>query len=302
MKANNDDIRLLKIKNRIELVMQETGENLEVDTAKPDLWRSKNTPGLSVNVTRQLYELARPGMDTESGDVIAWLRSRYGWSFRKAKTYLENRKITKHEAALVVKVAKAERNTKAKNKSNDYNYDGMDAWQEAALETAGAWVTKYFDKTSGEIWQTLSKMPNRFKQVIDFRIEKCAHCETPFNWQVFGTFAFAQEESEEIDINFLSDNEDESAYVYIDEKVFIDVDFVICEKCARGFYAKRYRGLRLAFRSAIRREKAEAELVRKCKREAQAIQSELEAEREAQERRLEQNQMAAERQARELSP
>jgi hypothetical protein len=296
MKTNNkEDIRLLKSKHRLELVMQETGENLEVDAAKSDLWRSKNTPGLSVNVTRQLYELARPGMDTESGDVIAWLQSRYGWSFRKAKTYLENRKTTNHEAALVVKVAKAEKNTKAKNKSNDYNYGGMDAWQEAALETAGAWVTKYFDKTSDEIWQTLIKMPNRFKQVCDFRIEKCAHCETPFNWQVFGTFAFAQEESEEIDIYFESDNEDLDLYVYIDEKVFIDVDFVICEKCARGFYAKRYRGLRLAFRSAIRREKAAAELVKEYKREAQA-------EMEAQERRLEQNQMAAERQARELSP
>jgi len=67
MKTNKDDIRLLKSKHRLELVMQETGESFEVDSAKSDLWHSTLTHGLTVDIRRQRYEIKKPGADTEAG-------------------------------------------------------------------------------------------------------------------------------------------------------------------------------------------------------------------------------------------
>jgi hypothetical protein len=89
--TNKDDIRLLKSKHRLELVMQEAGEIFEVDAANPDQWKSKNTFGLTVDTRRQMYEIKRPGMDTEAGDVLAWLQRRYTWNFPMAKKFLQRR-------------------------------------------------------------------------------------------------------------------------------------------------------------------------------------------------------------------
>src|SRR5689334_18308685 len=90
MKTNKDDIRALKTKHRLELVMQEAGEIFEANPANAEQWVSRSTPGLTVDILRQIYEIKFPGKD-ESGDVIAWLKRRYSWTFGMAVKFLQKR-------------------------------------------------------------------------------------------------------------------------------------------------------------------------------------------------------------------
>lgn len=300
MKTNKrkEDIRALKAKHCIELVMQEAGERFEIDSANPDQWRSLVTPGLIVDIRRQMYELSRPGMEIESGDVIAWLRRRFSWSFTMAIDYLKKRapdpksktqpaKIEKRKSKQIQQNDFATINhiyTNPENGSRSYgvtyNYDLMDDFQKCAVDIVGNWVTKYFTNSSDELWRTMEDCPHHFKKIIDFEINKCANCETPFDWKDPAIFAFAEEEKKYLDI--ISDDEN-AEYMRTDEDIFIDTDFVICEKCLRGKYAPRYKALRLAWRSALNREETEREEQRQRDHEAAII---AEREQEVEEERL----------------
>jgi hypothetical protein len=270
MKTNKEDIRLLKSKHRLELVMQEAGESFEVDTAKPDHWHSKITPGLNVDIRLQVYELSRPGTDAEKGDVIAWLQRRYAWDFGKAIKFLQNRAPDPIQEAQPIKDKKTKQQ---QPQQNDYRYDLMDKDQQAALELVpGDWVIKYFNKSSQDMAHVMNEYPHRFRPVMDFGIEKCAQCETSFKWQDPQTVAYAQETQRWMIVTAENDDQtiEVSGQITADDvpvdELFIDDDFVICEKCRVKKYA-RYKALALVKRSARKRENAAAEEQRQFERE-----------------------------------
>lgn len=204
-----EEIKVLKSNHRLELVMQqEARESFETDAKKPDQWHSTITPGLTVDIRRQVYELARPGMDTESGDVLAWLQRHYGFTFKKAVSFLMARPSDPKNTTQPAKVKKSAQ--VAKKKQDDFHYpdaNAMDEDQTRAFDLAHSWIEKYFSMSSSEIQLLINKTPQRFKKVIDLRVEKCASCETPFNWQLEGTFAYAQEDIKEPDIYFACDDD-----------------------------------------------------------------------------------------------
>ena len=180
MKMNKDDIRLLKAKHRLELVMQETGERFEADKAKPDQWRSMITPGLVVDIRRQSYEINKPGMDTEAGDVLTWLQSRFNWSFAMAIMYLKKRPADpKGETQPAKKINPIIRKDEDEVKP-------LDAWQEKALLIGGERMRKYFS------WDWLSLA----LYVPETRIEpthapdetRCGRCNERINWHIEKTF------------------------------------------------------------------------------------------------------------------
>lgn len=309
---NKTDTRTLKKKHRIELVMQEAGERFEADPKYPYILKSIVTPGLIVNTNVQAYELTRPGMKTESGDVIAWLRIRYSWTFATALKFLQNRPPDPIDAE-VAKVEKKRKTvvyqqsdyvtitnihtdpiTGAQSYAVHYNDALMDDLQKRALEL---WrdAYKYFDKSSEELWGKLQNFPSRFKPVIDFEFEKCANCETPFNWQA-GTVAYAEEKAEFITIYGESDEEINGGHIHFagqlaeTDELFIDQGFVICEKCMRGIYAPRYQALLLCYRSARKRKEEREEERRQLERE---IARELALEEEREQERLELEYMLA---------
>lgn len=298
---NKVDTRKLKAKHRLELVMQDTGEKFDADAANPDLWHSVTTHGLTVDTKRQRYEYKRPGMDTEAGDVIAWIQLRYAWSFSMAIKFLQKRTPDPKQETQPAKIAKRKQK---KNQENDfvtttkiytdpatgaesyavsYNYEIMDNLQQRALDLWHGAV-EYFDKSSETLWDKLQKYPHRFKQIVDSDIEKCASCETPFNWQNPGTFAYAQEEETYPDFYAgCDDHEELDIEVNIADPIFCDSDFVICEKCLRGKYTPRYKALKLVWRSAYKRKEAKQEEQRQRNHEAWL---EAEREREREEERL----------------
>ena len=298
-KMTKEEIRILKSKHRLELVMQDFQEVFEVDAAKPDQWHSKTTPGLTVDIRRQMYEIKKPGMDTEAGDVYDWLQRRNAWGLSMAFKYLKKRAPDPKQKTRPAKLAKGAKNqdqlkksdfvtitnlytdpeTGAKSYGIKYNYEIMDNLQQRALDVAGDWVIKYFTKSSNEIWQKINELPRRFKMIVDFEIEKCARCETPFNWKSIGMFAYAGEEEKYPDFYAdCDDNENLEISVNMADPIFCDVDFVICEKCLRGEYVPRYKALRLVWRSALRREEAREEEQRQRDHEAW-IEAERERER-----------------------
>ena len=176
MKTNKEDIRLLKSKHRLELVMQEAGESFEVDAEHSNQWRSKLTTGLTVDIHRQMYEFSRPGMDTETGDVIAWLRRRYAWDFGKAIKFLQNRtpdpKQETHPAKVVVKSQRI-RNDELEEKP-------LDQWQERALKIGGERMRNYFPWS----WLSLAMyMPEtRIEPTHAPEITTCPQCGNRIDW------------------------------------------------------------------------------------------------------------------------
>lgn len=268
---NKSDIRTLKDKHRLELVMQEAGERFEADPQNADILKSVVTPGLIVNVRMQTYELGRPGLRNESGDVISWLRSRYSWTFATALKFLQNRppdpihaQITKvrkkrkpiehpHSEYVTISNTYTDPVTGSQSYAINYNESIMDDLQKRAFDL---WrdAYKHFDKGSDELWDKLQSHPRRFKPVIDFEIEKCARCETLFDWEA-GAIAYAKEEAEFITIYGESEDGkiEVTGQLTETDELFIDCDFVICESCMRT-YLKQYRALRLVYRSAKRRK------------------------------------------------
>ncbi|MBI5951779.1 MAG: hypothetical protein HY865_08985 [Chloroflexi bacterium] len=295
-KMTPKEIKDLKAKHRLELVMQEAGERFEADPKSPDILRSAS--GLAVNTRMQTYEITRPGAKVESGDVLAWLQVRYSWSFAMALKYLQKRApdprqevhprpargkrstITYQQSDYVtVSNIYTDPETGAQSYGSNYNYNIMDELQKHALELWSG-VVKYFDKSSDEVWQKILDYPSRFKPVIDFDVEKCANCEKPFNWQA-GAIGYAQEKAEYISVVGCSDVDkvDITGNLAEVDELFIDQDFVICESCLRGIFAPRYKALRLVYRSARRRKKAAEEERKQIERE-RAEEEERERERE----------------------
>lgn len=294
MKMNKDDIRILKSKHRLELVMQETGESFNVDAAKPDQWHGTITHGLTVDIRRQAYEFKKPGMDIEAGDVLTWLQRRFNWSFAMAINYLKKRPADPKRETQPAKVKSYKQKqfqqsdyltvsniytnpeTGAQSYSTSYNYLIMDDLQKRALNL---WhdAVKYFDKSSDEVWNKLIDYPSRFKTVIDFSISKCANCETPFNWKEWGAIAYAEEKAEYVEVYLTGDHDhiDIGAELSVDE-LLIDQNFVICEKCLREIYAPRYAALKLVYRSACRRKEALENEQRRYARESEHERMEYE--------------------------
>ena len=178
MKTNKDDIRLLKSKSRLELVMQETGERFEVDKANPDLWRSGVTPGLTVNIGRQMYEIKKPGMDTEAGDVLTWLQSRFNWSFAMAIMYLKKRPADpKSETQPSKKI-----NPIIREGEDEDEVKPLDAWQEKALLIGGERMRKYFSWS----WLSLAMyMPEtRIEPTHAPNETRCGRCNERIDWHI----------------------------------------------------------------------------------------------------------------------
>lgn len=174
MKTNKEDIRLLKSKHRLELVMQETGESFEVDAAKSDLWHGTITHGLTVDIRRQMYEIKKPGADTEAGDVLTWLQSRFSWSFAMAITYLKKRPSDpKRETQPAKKINQIIRNDEDEVKP-------LDTWQEKALLIGGERIRKYFSWS----WLSLAMyMPEtRIEPTHAPEITHCPRCDERINW------------------------------------------------------------------------------------------------------------------------
>ena len=84
------DIRELKNRHQLIAVMTESGERFDADSDDV-IWPSLATPGLTVNVLRQTWELKLPGQDPITGDVFDWVKRRYGWNFSMVLRYLQAR-------------------------------------------------------------------------------------------------------------------------------------------------------------------------------------------------------------------
>ncbi|MFZ5910411.1 MAG: hypothetical protein ACOYYU_10385 [Chloroflexota bacterium] len=295
------DTRALKAKHRLELVMQETGERFEADAANPELWRGKVTPGLTVDTRRQSWEVARPGLESKSGDVIAWLRDRYSWSFPQAIRFLQNRPPdpipTEAAQPARVKTIQAPR--------EDDESQPLDRWQEKALEIAGERIRKYFSWS----WYSLAMY------LEETRIEPthapgetiCPRCEKRIDWQVekvkisvegpglHGAYRLGHVGAIPVLAYSIKHRLNPSEFGIEDEALcevlgglFVEEDDgVICAECAWREYDFQI-ALELVKTSAYRRSEAEAERQRKSDHEAWLeAEAERVREQERQEREAE---------------
>lgn len=170
------DIRALKAKHRLELVMQETGERFEDDLKNPDIWRSVSTAGLSVDIRRQLFQINKPGSDAESGDVIAWLQRRYSWAFTNAIKYLQQRTPDPKQK---------KRPTKAEPSPKLAGFEDapkpLDKWQEEALLIAGERIRPYFSWSWVNL--VLHVPETRIEPTHAPEITACPQCGENLNWR-----------------------------------------------------------------------------------------------------------------------
>ena len=263
------ELRELKTKHRLELIMQEMGESFEADPIQKDMLRSTSTPGLSINPKNQTFELTSAGR-SESGDVFTWLRLRNHWTFPQALRFLKQRPPDPKNLTITLKPREAAKKhpvsafvniyhehidpqTGAQSYGLSYNWHLMDEWQRRAVELAGQWALKYFDMSSEAIWYSLREYPHRFRPIVDFSIDRCADCEKSFAWQEVGMIAFAQEEERPLVIHAEPDTGAELE----SEAVFTDADFVICETCMREKYMKKYKAMFFCYKSALKRLEGE---------------------------------------------
>ena len=264
--------------HHIENVMQELGETF--NKSNPEKWIGLVTPGLMVNIGKGTFELMRGGK-TFSGDLYDWLSKVKGYSFTapigkpSISRLLSNRKPDPKRKTQSAKITKSKQNqiqqndyeiiahdyihpiTGIRSYAGSYNYEIMDEYQQRAIELVkDKWVTKYFASSSDSLYYLMRDYPHRFKQTIDFSIEKCAHCETRFNWQSSNTCAYAKEEERTLEV---VSNDKGAASMETYEAIFVDADYVICAECMRGYYAPRYLALKLVRKSALKREEAQEE-------------------------------------------
>ena len=278
------DTRGLKAKHRLELIMQELGEQFQMEG---DQWRSQTTPGLIVRPRQQTYEYQRPGMDTETGDIFSWLMSRFNWSFKQAIAYLQKREpdpapdelpepIRSEEKQQVKshqgKSSKSEYQDEEKESSGLYecgvgSLDGktyyyyllkpIDHLQERALEIGGEKMRDYFTWKAGDLLIERDRQPSRFLPVQDMEISSCDECNKPIEWwwkqkphYVYrekltpGFIGTAWERVRVID----------EPQVYAFEYEQFEETFCICENCKRRMINHR-EALDLLYRSARKRER-----------------------------------------------
>lgn len=178
MKTNKTDIRALKSKHRLELVMQEAGERFEADASKPEVLHSLVTPGLSVDLRRQVYEIKKPGLDPEAGDVIAWLRRRYGWSFAMAISFLEKRNPDlKQESKPALQEIRQPAQPLEESQEK-----ALDPWQEKALQICGEKIREYFSWSWHDLIMLIDE--TRIEPVHTPEISHCPRCGSRIDWNI----------------------------------------------------------------------------------------------------------------------
>ena len=274
MKMTKDEIRALKSKHRLELVMHETGEVFEIDSKHPDQWNGKSTPGLVVDISRQIFDIKLPKKN-ESGDVIAWLRIRYSWTFDQAIRFLRNRPADPKREDLP-RTAK-----KNKNISRPVmEVKPLDRWQEKALQIGGERMRQYFAWSSWDF--VLSIQETRIDPVIAPQIAHCQRCNKDLDWldlldqnlamvpHLFGyqlehtgpipTIAYSIKRLLKVDISRLKQVEIQDAFSEmmdaLNDGVFTEEnDGIVCVECAFK-EMKLHIALSLCERSARSREQA----------------------------------------------
>jgi hypothetical protein len=268
------DIRELKAKHRIECVMQATGESFDQSGR---VWKSVSTPGLSVDTQAGAYQILSPGKN-ESGDVIQWLKARYGWTFKQAITFLQNRTPDPIQPADEV-VTK----TKAKPAPVVLAVDeerGLDRYQEKALEIAGERIRKYFAMDSNGVIYELGDL--RIDPTIAPYEDECQRCKKSFDWN-FPKREIEHREGEYLHwtrehvgaipiiaysikkkVYLADETEGGAVYALFAEDTFDALyieDEIVCERCAWQELDKQ-NALKLVLCSARKREIAEREATR----------------------------------------
>jgi hypothetical protein len=275
-KMTKGEIRALKNKHYLEMVMQETGEVFEIDPDRPEQWRSKSTPGLIVDISRQIYyDIKQPGRD-DSGDVIGWLRRCYSWTFDQAIVYLRKRTPDpKREDP-----PKGSRAAKNKEKLHTASeIEPVDHLQKKALQLGGEGIREYFSWNS---WEFPLREHIRIEPVIAPQITHCQHCGKRFDWlgvidqnvdlvpQLFGyslkqagpipMIAYCIKRRLQLDIAHLERGEIQNTFDEIQDAlgdVFIeDDDGIVCVDCVSK-EVRFYVALSMCERSARSREENE---------------------------------------------
>jgi hypothetical protein len=210
----------LKKQNRIELVLQEAEERFSTDPQDPNFWVSLTTYGLVLDLKKQTYTLSRPGFELESGDVFSWLMSRYGWPFKWALNYLQQRKPDP-----VVDREKTEKPESHFEIDRDRDRD-LDPLQRQALQLAGEEVRQYFRASWLKIADIKSHIPSRFMGIVAVDVSECVECGQKFDWQDPATQAYIAEGA---DFGG-QDLPDELA-----KKFFLDIwiEEVLCRTCVQ---------------------------------------------------------------------
>jgi len=281
------DAQALKAKHRLELVMQEFGEQFDING---DQWISKTTSGLVVNVGLQIYEYQKPGMDKESGDLFDWLKMRFARTFNRAVRFLEKRPLDLEQPLRDIQPEKAEAKIlllarhewKYECKSPDEEKDSsglydrglvdrgngrvfyqyllrpFDRLQARALEIGGEGIRECFTWEAREIDLLRRSQPSRFVPVIDMDIEMCDQCGEMINWWWKKEPQYILSETPSHgEIRFGSsfkkiriyDNQQVFAFEYeLDEE-----SFCICESCMRKIINNR-EALSLLYKSARKRD------------------------------------------------
>ena len=246
--TNKTDTKALKKTHRLELVMQETGEEFEVGLKE---WRCLTVRDLVVDIQRQTYRIEHPGLPVEEGDVIAWLQFRYGWSFKMALTYLEKRKPDGPRLKVEEKA-----NVKEREKTGGYipqNSGTLDLWQKKAIELDGEGIRIYFSEqhSSYELIQLLGAQTARFTELIASDVDECEECGKEFYWEDQSERAYQA-------FHFWDEGETEdnriAAFLYT-----LDSTGIICFSCMRK-KVNSVLALKCCIKSASRRERKEKKL------------------------------------------
>ena len=247
--TSRTDTRALKGKHRLERVMEESGEIFEVDPKRPDLWRSKTTPGLSVDLRRQAFELRKPGVDPQTGDVFTWLQVRYAWPFGAALRYLEHRQAdpdTDNSPATEATAGEPIRDQQVRT-------EGLDPLQQRAIEIGGERIEELCTWSLFELVTNIDV--TRVVPVVAPGIEECARCENQFNWRA--------EKSPERDPtgNFRMRTPPIAIRAYLitrdEDDHEVEEDEVVCPRCAQEEIDFQV-AIRLLKTSAGRREDEES--------------------------------------------
>jgi hypothetical protein len=204
MKTNKDDIRALKSQHRLEAVMQEAGEAFEIGSVNSGRWKSITTPDLIVDIDRQIFEIKKPDLEIEKGDVLAWLKRRYAWSFGMAVRFLKSRPPDlKQETPL----ARVEIKPPVFSDAED-EIRPLDKWEEEALQIGGERMRAYFSWSWYEL--VMNTDETRIEPVQAPEIKICPRCKKRLDWVVekttysqhdnFGNIGFKREHIGEIPV------------------------------------------------------------------------------------------------------
>jgi hypothetical protein len=273
------EMRELKDKHRLELIMQEMGERFEADAKDKSIWRSETTPGLVVNIQRQTFEHIG---GTESGDVIAWLMNRNAWSFSQTVRYLIKRSpdplretAPEHNdpAVTIMRIRRYESDHRDEEKETSGLYEcgivhragktlyeylpkPQDRRQELALEIGGERMRDYFGWEAYKLWEVMEEQYHRFLPIQDTRIDCCDECEKEIDWfwKKKPQFGYVQIPGTNYGQKRIRIYPEAQTFAYlVNDGDDDDCEIVICEECKRN-YANFCAALKLLYTSARLRE------------------------------------------------